>query len=144
MMDCSLTYFLVEGQCGPLPLGQRECHSARADVLISLDGEDKMLTRSGPHVNVGTSLTIRGIYRDIAVLSRVFTCLSKSLVLTMALFVMVRVSLGHLDTFILLLDILAACDSLKSDYWNITNLLHQFITHKCKYKIIIFPLTHIM
>ena len=40
------------------------------------------------------------------------TCLSKSLVLTMALLVMVRVSLGHLDTFILLLDILALFDSL--------------------------------
>ena len=33
------------------------------------------------------------------------TCLSKSLGLTMALLVMVSVSLGHFDTFIRLLDI---------------------------------------
>ena len=36
------------------------------------------------------------------------TCLSKSLGLAMALLVIVRASLGHLDTFILLLDILQA------------------------------------
>merc|ERR1719189_1656774 len=39
-------------------------------------------------------------------------CLSKSLGLTMALLVMVRVSLGHLDTFILRVAILMSGESL--------------------------------
>ena len=53
-----LTYFLVEGESGPLPLGQGEGHGAWADIVISLDSEDKMLARPSPHVNVGTTLIL--------------------------------------------------------------------------------------
>ena len=47
---------LIEGERSPLPLREREGDGASIDVVVSLDGEDKVLSWSRPHVNVGTRL----------------------------------------------------------------------------------------
>ena len=47
---------LIEGECGPLSLGEREGDGASADVVVGLDGEDEVLAGPSPHVNVGTRL----------------------------------------------------------------------------------------
>jgi hypothetical protein len=51
LQKINIRIYLVDGKCGPFSLQQREAHTAAWHVPSPFNGEDKVLTRSGRHVD---------------------------------------------------------------------------------------------